>query len=463
MTMAVLQKSEVTFSMLMTKVLEVGKTQYITRIPQAMLQAHEKDQIQFVKNCLERHFAPTVETFKDEFTFLAKPSEIPVDVQFECFTRARRDEYMSQAMLAFMKDNKENGRPEHFGLVDFASKLESSTVIPNPQVIDYNNLDRSAYIQQVYRSKWHIPQLDKMTEGLNGGDLIVIMAPTKGYKTTFLKETAIMAQRNGGENIMVCSQEQGTLQMSQQFDAQYNGLSHGKLRRGIDEETMHIFNEHQKSLAASENLFRITPKISSVAEMHEFIQGEGARFDKVFIDGYNLMKSGGGEAHNSIEDSMSQLKDYANKHNIILIGVTQANRTGFAAGANMGVEHLASCFAIGMYADLLLMLMPMEDKGRNFVYCKPALNRHGSTDNAFMMESIYDRKRHSFKFHDMPPGWSPNEVGITDNIIASYKRDAAGVMKVSVEELNKKFGEENVNEAAKLAMILQNTNESGTF
>ena len=449
----------VTFAQLLTKSLAQQKTQYITKLPLVMLTQLEIEYITFIKQCLGKHFIPSLDTFRDKFQFLPQESEIPLDVLFDNFSRTRREEYTKQQLLEFMQKNVSNGKPEHTGIVEFLHNLEQKTVIPNPQVIDLKRTPVTELIDTIYRTQWFIPELDKLTNYLVGGDLIVVMAPTKVGKTTFLKESLLVTLLNGDENVLFASQEQSPKKMALQLHAAALNLSHGQLRVGVTDKVRKQLSSHQKSLEERLNEVVITPRISSVQDLHELIQGEGKQFHKVYIDGLNIMKaSNGRQEFINIEENVANLKDYANENDMVITGVTQTNRQGAQAGVDVGAHHLAQCFAIGMYADVLLVLIPFEDQGRHFIWCKALLNRNGGTSDGILIENIYQNNQHHYVFCQMPPGWSPQDSGIViaDNIRSARIREAATMLNVSVAELNSRFGEANVNAMASVPVDSSN-------
>jgi hypothetical protein len=264
-------------------------------------------------------------------------------------------------------------------------------------------LSREEFDINVYRTSFFHSEFDRMTCGLNGGDFIVLMAGTKGLKTTLLKKFAELAYWRGREDVVFASQEQAVLSMAAQFDAQYTNTAHNELRKGVTKEQMERFHIVQERMAKMDNEFIITPKISSVQQLHEYIASLPFKPKRIFIDGLNLMKGhSGDDAHVSLERTCDQLKDYAVKHDLIIIAVTQANRTGYTSGGSMGAQHLAGAFAIAMYADLLIALTPHDDNGRLWTFCRAILNRHGGLNVKLGLEAIYKDGKYRLDIHTLP-------------------------------------------------------------
>ncbi len=394
---------EVSFAQLLTAALEQSKTQHVTQIPKAILTDTELTYVKFIQDCLNDQFIPTMDTFRQRNKFIPETSEIPIDKLYEWFTEERRNAWMVDALIEFTDKNVANGKSAHDGFVAEQKRLADLTVIPSPQVIDYKRLNREEFDINVYRTSFYLSEFDRMTHGLNGGDFIVIMAGTKGLKTTLLKKFAELAFWRGQEDVVFASQEQAVLSMAAQFDAQYTNTAHNELRKGVTPEQMKRFHIVQERMAEMPNEFYITPKISNVQQLHEYVASLPVKPKRIFIDGLNLMKgTSGDDAHVSLERTCDQLKDYSVRNDLVTIAVTQTNRTGYTAGASLGAQHLAGCFAIAMYADLLVGLSPENDNGRLWTFCCPILNRHGGLNVKLGLEAIYKNGNYRLDISTLP-------------------------------------------------------------
>ncbi len=436
---------EVTFTQLLTAALEQSKTQHITQIPKVILRDTEITYVKFIQDCLDSQFIPSIDTFRKENTFLPEPSEIPIDKLYEWFTEERRNEWMVDTLVDFTEKNVANGKPSHYGFVAEQKRLTDITVIPSPQVIDYKRLNREQFDVNVYRTSFFHSEFDRMTNGLNGGDFVVLMAGTKGLKTTLLKKFTELAFWRGGENVVFASQEQAVLSMAAQFDAQYTNTAHNELRKGVTPEQMERFHIVQERMAKMPNEFFITPKISTVQQLHEYIASLPVKPKRIFIDGLNLMKGNTGEeGHVSLERTCDQLKDYAVKHDLVIIAVTQANRSGYTSGGEMGAQHLAGAFAIAMYADLLIALTPHDDNGRLWTFCRPILNRHGGLNVKLGLEAIYKNGKYRLDIHTLPDDFELESANMQAAIRQTINTQLTRI-GLDVDEMGSKLSEDGAN------------------
>lgn len=432
---------EIKFSELLTAALTNKNPQYVTRLPQCILQENERKQVAYINQCLEQGWVPSMDTFKRNFRFIEMPTEIPADVLYMEFAKARRDNYIAEQTIEFVEENKKQQKPPYEGLAEFNLGLLDKTVISSPKIIDYGDLPRESYQTNVYRSKYYVPYFDEISEGLQGGDFVVLMAGTKGYKTTLLKELTRGAWFNG-EDVVFCSQEQAPLSLAQQLDMQNLGRTHSLLRKGISDEQMKELQGFQQKIRKGiGNKLFITPPVKSVRQLHEYIVSLNRPIRKVFIDGLNLMQGDYSDSYGSLQKVCSELKQYAIEHNLIIIAVTQSNREGYKSSMTMGAQHIAGSFAIAMFADILLALSTIEENGLPYVYVRPLLNRHGDLTRKISMLPRYSADgKADVGFELLPKDYDPENT-----VISVFGRNAVKAMlseelKMSWTQIKEKVG-----------------------
>lgn len=412
----------VSFSDLLSATLEKGATHYITRLPKVILTDFEKDVQTFLKTCADNGFSPTLDQVKEHFNVLAKPSKLPIDIIYHNFTIQAREKYLAEKQIEFMENNRRQGKGETEGLVEFITETLSKTAIPSPEIISYKEFDRSIYQADILSLKWHIPFFDNLTNGLVGGDFVVILAATKTGKTTLIK-LAAQAAFEHEETVMFCSQEQAVVRMAQQFDMQKLGKIHSSLRHGVDDAVKEELAQLQKRLrtrSSNSNIY-ITPQVKSVAQLHEYISSCEIKPTKIFIDGLNLMQGNHSDnSYSSLAQVSADLKEYANKHNICIIAVTQTNRSGAKAGEMVDATAIAGSFAIAMFADVMIAMTPKPEtigsQKLPHVWIRTILHRHGEAGGVnIRMTPIYDKVREKFtvEFAELEEGWSPETTNIT--------------------------------------------------
>jgi len=412
----------VSFSELLTACLEKSAGHYITRFPSVLLTDFEKKIQQFIVRCAESGFTPTFAQVKEHFNILEKKPPLPLDVIYESFAIQQRERYLAEKQIEFVEQNRKLGRGDYEGLVDFLNQTITATAIPSPEIISYREFDRSAYEKDILSLSWHIPYFDDLTNGLVGGDFIVILASTKTGKTTLIK-LAAQAAFEHEETVMFCSQEQAVLRMTQQLDMQKLGKPHSDLRHGVSDEMKRTFSQLQTSLRkrSSKSDIYVTPQVTSVGQLHEYISSCPIKPTKVFIDGLNLMQ--GNHTDNSfasLAQVSADLKAYANKHNICIIAVTQTNRNGAKAGDMADATSVAGSWAIATFADVMLLMTPKpETKGTKkvpHVWIRTTLHRFGEAgDVNIRMTALYDKENNKFSVEMalLEEGWSPDQTNIS--------------------------------------------------
>lgn len=451
------------FTQLLTKALTEKKPHYVTRIPLCLLNETEKKYVEGLNKCLQEGWMPEIETFREDYRFLPIQSEIPIDVMYENFTKMKRDEYIAEQTKEFVESNVQSGVSPYQGMAEFQQKILDKTAIANPRIIDYANLPREAYVTNVYRSKYYLPHFEEISNGLQGGDFLVIMAGTKGFKTTLLKALAHAAFMQGKENVVFCSQEQAVMSMAQQLDMHALSETHSTLRAGIDEEQMKRLKGFEKRLKNYENKFYITPQVKSVKQLHEYITALGSDVKKVFIDGLNLMQGDFSDSYNSLQKVCAELKSYAIEHNLIIIAVTQSNREGYKSGTEVGAQHIAGSFAIAMYADIMLALSTIEEinqrtkRKENHVYIRPILNRHGNLSRKIdmLVEFSNNGKKCDQVFSLLPEDYDPQQTVISYATSDKQKGNFEAVTGLKWEKVVESIGLET----AEKLMAMNQENE----
>lgn len=434
----------VSFSELLTLCLKHGATHHLTRLPKILLSDFQKEVVEFLSYCADLGFCPTIEQVQENHVFVPKEPNFSLEVAYDNFTKSIREKYVATKQFEFMEKNRAEGKPEYDGLVDFLRNLFDKTAIPSAKMISYKDFDRSIYDHDILSMSWGIPFFDPLTNGLVGGDFIVILAATKTGKTTLIKLAAQSAFEHN-ETVMFCSQEQSVLRMAQQFDMQKMGKVHSSLRHGIDEETKQALQEVQKRVRTKSSNIYITPQVKSVAQLHEFIASCEVKPTKIFIDGLNLMQeSHGDNSYSSLAQVSANLKEYANEHNICIIAVTQTNRGGAKAGDMVDATSIAGSFAIAMFADVMIAMTPKpENIGTgtlNHVYIRTILHRHGEAGEVkIRMTPIYDKIHGKFtiEFAELDPNWSPEQTNISFSAKKGFIAQFEAASGMSWNELSK--------------------------
>lgn len=445
------------FSQILTKALTEKKPSHVTWIPKCLLKDNELKYVASLQEAMDKGYIPTIETFKEMHRFLPMESEIPLDVMYEMFTTQRRDEYIAAQTKELIEKNQNDGKSPYEGMATAQQAWLEKTTIISPEVVNYGKLNRETYLSNVYRSSFHIPFFDEMSQGLQGGDFIVFMAPTKSYKTTLLK---LAAQRAffKKENVLIASQEQSVTSLAQQLDMQALEKSHSRLRAGIDETQLQELKTLEQKYKKYQNNLWIIPQIRSVAELHGYLVSfnstdEKDKVRKVFIDGLNLMQGDSADSFTSLQKVCADLKSYAIKNNIIIIVVTQTNRDGYKSNTSVGAQHIAGSFAIAQYSDILIALTPITENGEIYVYIRPILNRHGDLKTKISMHVSYTKDgKFSLSFAPLDPEWEPDQPFISYTAAKELKMKLKEELGLEFSEISSTLGEDAANALLNLSL-----------
>lgn len=414
---------DVTFNDLLTAVLESGKANYITNLPDILLKTeYEKNAKQFLLECSAKGFVPTVDRFKEKFNFYGGKNDLPIDILYESFGNKRQNEILFEQAQQTIDDNRKNDLDPLTGFMEAIERAQAMIRLPNPAVVSTKTYSRSLYNVDTWRGSFGIPYFDNFTTGpdnygkpyvvggLNGGDFHVLLAPTKSFKTTLLK-LITQAAFDNGSNVVFASQEQAPDKMLQQLDMQRLGKSHSSLRQGVSEELMQELLKIQELDKNREQQILITPKISTVGELDGYVKQFAEIPRIIIIDGINLMGIDYNNSYGSLAQVSAELKSYANQHNVAIVACTQTNRTGVNADKLSG-QHIAASFAIAMYADTVIGLAPNHVE--KYVYIHSVYNRHGGDDVKILFRPKYT-KDGKFKpsFALVPPEWEPDASNVS--------------------------------------------------
>ena len=131
-------------------------------------------------------------------------------------------------------------------------------------------------------------KIDEATAGLQGGQLITVIAPPKTGKSQIALQMAINVH-NLGKVPMFQSFEMNNHEQQQRHDAMRAHISHGRLRRGKllpEEETRYIdtLNEMEK-----EQSFHLVDAVNGITVSALSAKIEQSKPDIVFVDGVYLM------------------------------------------------------------------------------------------------------------------------------------------------------------------------------
>jgi replicative DNA helicase len=205
-------------------------------------------------------------------------------------------------------------------------------------------------------------KIDEATAGLQGGQLVTIIAPPKTGKSQIALKMAINIHRQG-KIPMFQSFEMNNHEQQQRHDAMRSNISHGRLRRGKllpAEEARYIdtLNEMEK-----EHSFHLVDAVNGITVSALAAKIEQTKPDIVFVDGVYLMLdeiTGEMNTPQAITNITRALKRLAQKINKPVIITTQTLLWKMRAG-KVTADSIGYSSSFFQDSDVILGLEPIEE------------------------------------------------------------------------------------------------------
>jgi len=205
-------------------------------------------------------------------------------------------------------------------------------------------------------------KIDEATAGLQGGQLVTIIAPPKTGKSQIALKMAINIHRQG-KVPMFQSFEMNNHEQQQRHDAMRANISHGRLRRGKllpAEESRYIdtLNEMEK-----EHSFHLVDAVNGITVSALAAKIEQAKPDIVFVDGVYLMLdeiTGEMNTPQAITNITRALKRLAQKIHKPVIITTQTLLWKMRAG-KVTADSIGYSSSFFQDSDVILGLEPIEE------------------------------------------------------------------------------------------------------
>ena len=223
---------------------------------------------------------------------------------------------------------------------------------------DYQSLQNSEFLG--------IPtgfaKIDEATAGLQGGQLVTIIAPPKTGKSQIALKMAINIHRQG-KIPMFQSFEMNNHEQQQRHDAMRSNISHGRLRRGKllpAEESRYIdvLNEMEK-----EHSFHLVDAVNGITVSALAAKIEQTKPDIVFVDGVYLMLdeiTGEMNTPQAITNITRALKRLAQKIHKPVVITTQTLLWKMRAG-KVTADSIGYSSSFFQDSDVILGLEPIEE------------------------------------------------------------------------------------------------------
>lgn len=205
-------------------------------------------------------------------------------------------------------------------------------------------------------------KIDEATAGLQGGQLITIIAPPKTGKSQIALKMAINVHQQGYVP-MFQSFEMNNHEQQQRHDAMRANISHGRLRRGKllpaeEDRYVDILNTME-----NERSFHLIDAVNGITVSALAAKIEQTKPDIVFVDGVYLMLdeiSGEMNTPQAITNVTRALKRLAQKINKPVIITTQTLLWKMRAG-KVTADSIGYSSSFFQDSDVILGLEPVEE------------------------------------------------------------------------------------------------------
>ena len=205
--------------------------------------------------------------------------------------------------------------------------------------------------------------MDEATAGLQGGQLITIIAPPKTGKSQIAMAVAINVHKQG-KMPMFQSFEMTNREQQQRHDAMRAQVSHGRLRRGKmlqDEEARYL--DMLKDMGQMQTPFHLVDAVNGLTVASLSATISKLKPEVVFVDGVYLMmdeQTGEMNTPQSITNVTRALKRLAQRHDIPVVITTQTLLWKMRGG-KVTADSIGYSSSFFQDSDVIFGLEPVPD------------------------------------------------------------------------------------------------------
>lgn len=360
---------------LITATLRHADTSFLLSIDKRLFEPLELSWRDFIENYTIRYgVPPTVERFEEEFstTFFAVESKDPLEDIYDVEFRILRNRFAKASLLKSEKDLRDGADPGEIieKIWDVISRRSQNCV--------GSEFDTSVYFRRVRNLPTAFSNLNAVTGGVNAGDFFIIYGRPGDGKTTLLL-SMIAEWFKQGKRVLVISNEIPWDDIRWKIDALLAGFPLDEKRKGVfSDETLRAVRFLSYLYLHSEGEI-ITPKhpVNTPGEVQSLILQK--KPDVVCIDGVYLMSPEGKPVKDWTDNAAVSraLKQIANKSEVPIVGIVQANREQEKSAIMTG-GGIAGSDAYLQDADVVLGLRAISVNGNvRTTRAVTTKNRHG--------------------------------------------------------------------------------------
>ena len=328
-----------------------------------------------VWNFVRKHYSdysevPTAVTVLDHYpNYKVLDVQDSVEYLLDTMVNFRRRLLTRQGLEAAIENlQSQNHEAALLQMEATVTRVNSQGVLGTNEVdLTKNTEERYKEYQAIQNQKFlGIPtgfeKIDEATAGLQGGQLITIIAPPKTGKSQVALQMAINVHLSG-KVPMFQSFEMNNHEQQQRHDAMRAHISHGRLRRGKllpDEENRYIDVLNKME---TEHPFHLVDAVNGITVSALAAKIEQCKPDVVFVDGVYLMLdevSGEMNTPQAITNITRGLKKLAQKVNLPIVITTQTLLWKMRAG-KVTADSIGYSSSFFQDSDVILGLEPVEE------------------------------------------------------------------------------------------------------
>jgi replicative DNA helicase len=313
---------------------------------------------------------PTAVTVKDHYpNFKILDVQDSIDYLLDTMVDFRRRLLTRQGLEVAIEQLQDNNHDAALIAMEATiSKVNEQGVLGTHEVdLTKNTEERYKEYQALQNQEFlGIPtgfkKIDEATAGLQGGQLITIIAPPKTGKSQIALQMAINVHRLG-KTPMFQSFEMNNHEQQQRHDSMRSHISHGRLRRGKllpaeEARYVDVLNEMEK-----EHSFHLIDAVNGITVSALSAKIEQTKPDIVFVDGVYLMLdevTGEMNTPQAITNVTRALKRLAQKVDKPIIITTQTLLWKMRAG-KVTADSIGYSSSFFQDSDVILGLEPVEE------------------------------------------------------------------------------------------------------
>jgi len=169
-------------------------------------------------------------------------------------------------------------------------------------------------------------KIDEATAGLQGGQLVTVIAPPKTGKSQILLQTAINIHE-AGHNVLFQSFEMSNTEQQVRHDSMRSKVSHDRMRRGsLTSPELDSYRDMLTDMELMSNKFTLSDAMHGITVSALAAKIDQTKPDVAFIDGVYLMQdeqSGESNTPQALTNITRSLKRLAQRINIPVVISTQ--------------------------------------------------------------------------------------------------------------------------------------------